>query len=75
MTNITLSIPEELQRLIKKHSEIRWSEVARRAMWEKAKKIELMDKILSNSELTEEDAEKIGSKVKIEIAKRHKFSK
>lgn len=75
MTNMTLSIPEELHEIIRKHSEIKWSEVARQAIWNQARKLELMDKLLSKSKLTEEDAEKIGRKIKHEIAKKHGFFK
>jgi hypothetical protein len=71
MVNMTLSIPPELHRIIKKHSEIRWSEVARQAMWIQARKLELMASLLSDSELTEEDAVKIGEKIKHEIARKH----
>ena len=71
MTNMTLSVPEELHKIMKKHSEIKWSEVARQAMWTQARKIELMDKIISKSELTEKDAESIGRKIKHGIAKKH----
>ena len=71
MTNMTLAVPEDLHRTMQKHKEIRWSEVARQAMVEKARKIELMDKLLSKSELTEQDAEEIGHKIKHAMAKRH----
>ncbi len=71
MTNMTLAVPEELHKIIKKHKEIKWTEIARQAMWEKARKLELMDKILSKSELTEKDAIEIGKKIKREIAKKH----
>ena len=71
MTNMTLSIPEELMKIMRKHTQIKWSEVARRAIWDEAKKIELMDKILSKSELTEKDVLEIGKKVKRGIAKAH----
>ena len=71
MTNMTLAVPEDLHEIMEKHSDIKWSEVARHAMWEKARKLELMDKLLAKSELTEEDAERIGHKIKHEIAKRH----
>jgi len=71
MTNMTLAIPEELRQVMKKHNEIKWSEIARQALWTQARKVELMDKILARSELTEEDAEKIGHKIKHEIAKKH----
>ncbi len=71
MVNMTLSVPAELHKIIKKHSEIKWSEVARRAMWAQARKLELMDSILSGSELTEEDAGEIGGLIKHEIARKH----
>ncbi len=71
MTNMTLAVPEDLYRIMEKHKDIKWSEVARQAIWDKARKIELMDKILSKSELTEKDALEIGKKVKEGIAKKH----
>lgn len=71
MTNMTLSIPEELMKIMRKHTQIKWSEVARRAIWDEAKKIEIMDRILSKSKLTEKDVEEIGKKVKRGIAKAH----
>ena len=40
MANVTLSVPEELYRKMKKRSEIRWSEVARRAIAEELEKLE-----------------------------------
>ena len=57
--------------MMKKHNQIKWSEVARQALWDQARKMELMDKLLSKSKLTEEDAERIGHKIKHGIAKRH----
>ena len=71
MTNMTLAVPEELHQIMEKHKEIKWSEIARQAIWAQARKLELMDKILSKSELTEVDAEIIGHKIKHEIAKKH----
>ena len=72
---MTLSIPDDLHRIIRKHREIRWSEVARQAIWDKARKLELADKILSNSEFSMEDAKLIGDKIKKEISKKHKLKK
>ncbi len=40
MTNITLSIPNEVYASMKTHKEIRWSEVVRRAIVEYMKKLE-----------------------------------
>jgi hypothetical protein len=71
MTNMTLSVPEDLKKIMIRHREIKWSEIARLAMWEYARKLELMEKLVADSKLTEEDAIEIGRKIKEGIAKRH----
>ena len=71
MTNMTLAVPADLMLIMKKHKEIKWSEVAREAMWDKAKILELMDKMLSKSKLTEKDAIEIGRKIKKGMAEKH----
>ena len=68
---MTLAIPEDLHKIMKKHSEIKWSEVARQAIWTQARKLELMDNLLSKSEFTEKDALILGRKIKQGIAKKH----
>jgi hypothetical protein len=70
MPNMTLAIPKELHKLMKEHSEIRWSEIARRAMWEQARKLELLEALTEKSELTEKDVKEIGRKIKIGLRKR-----
>ena len=64
MTNMTLSIPEELLRKMKKFSEIRWSEVARIAIEQRVNDLEVMNKIASKSKLTKKDVEEISKKIK-----------
>ena len=71
MTNMTLAVPEDLNAIMKKYNTIKWSEIARQALWSQAKKLELMDKLLANSKLTEEDALEIGRKINRGIARRH----
>ena len=73
MTNMTLAVPPELSVLMKKHKEIKWSEVARQALLEKATELEIMDRILAKSKLTEKDALEIGNKIKENMAKRHRL--
>lgn len=64
MPNITLSIPKEIHEVMKKHREIRWSEIARRSVIEEVEKLKVMDKIASKSKLTMKDIEEINEKVK-----------
>ncbi|MBI4918780.1 hypothetical protein HY837_02540 [archaeon] len=70
MVNMTLSIPEQLHKEMMFHSELKWSDVARQAFEKKIKELHWMNKVLEKSKLTEEDAERIGHKIKKEIAKR-----
>ena len=70
MANMTLSIPEQLHRRIRRHTELKWSDIARQAFESKLKEIEFLEKVLKNSQFTEEDAEIIGHKIKAEIRKR-----
>lgn len=70
MPNITLTVTEEMYVEMKRHKELKWSDIARQAFKKKLYEIELMEKLLSESELTEEDAEAIGHKIKHEIRKR-----
>jgi len=82
MPNITLALPEEIFTLMKKYSEIRWSEVARQAIERYAKKLALLEKLeyeakmkqfnelLKESTLTEEDVMVLDEKVKESLFKK-----
>ena len=72
MANITPSIPDELHKIVKQHPEIKWSEVARQAMFEYARKIKVMDEITAKSEFNSMGVEEIGDLIKKGIAERHK---
>lgn len=68
---MTFAVPEELMAVMKRHKEIKWSEVARQALVEKADELKLMDQLVSKSKLTEKDAIEISRRIKEGIAKRH----
>ncbi|MFA4953100.1 MAG: hypothetical protein WC584_02670 [Candidatus Pacearchaeota archaeon] len=70
MANITLAIPEELRKKMKRFSEMRWSEIARQAIEQRINDLEVMEKIASKSKLTKKDAEEISKKIKKGMAKR-----
>ena len=71
MANVTLAVPQELRKIMKRHPEIKWSEVARQAMWEYAKKLEMMDDVTGKSKLTEKDALEIGRTIKAGLAAKY----
>ncbi|HLG24231.1 MAG TPA: hypothetical protein VI564_04865 [Candidatus Nanoarchaeia archaeon] len=63
MPNLTLSIPEALQEKMRKHSEIRWSEVVRKSILEKIDGLEMLDKLTRKSKLTQANVDEIASKI------------
>ncbi len=70
MPNMTLSIPEELHKKMKRHTELKWSDVARQAFEKKVDEVEFMEKVLSKSKLEERDSERIGNEIKSKMNKR-----
>ncbi len=72
MPNMTLSIPTELHEFVKEHNEINWSEIARKAMWKQAKKIQLMNILVSESELEEKDINELDHLIKKAVRKKIK---
>jgi hypothetical protein len=70
MPNITLSIPKDLHAIVKKHSEIKWSEIARRAIWSEAQKLQIMDALVSKSKFSAKDVEELDHKIKAGLLKR-----
>ncbi len=70
MGNITLSIPEEIHKEMKHFSEVRWSEVARKAIIGKLEALRLAEKLAKKSRLTEKDVEEFSKKIKSGATKR-----
>ena len=71
MVNVTFAVPEELHRIMRQHSEIKWSEIARKALWDYAKRLELMNRITSKSKLTERDVQELDKAIKADLSKRY----
>jgi len=71
MPTMTLSIPDDLYLVIKNHNEIKWSVIARNAMWDYARKVQILEDILEKSELTEENVEELSSLIKKSIREHH----
>ncbi len=75
MANITLAIPEELHRKMRKHKDLRWSSLVRSVIEKKINDLEAMDRLLAKSRLTEKDALEISEKIKKAVAKRLGFAR
>ena len=75
MVNMTLAIPKELHKKMKKHSEVKWSEVARKGLKKHLSMLEIMDELAKDSKLTEKDALEISEKIDRGIARKHRLIK
>ena len=70
MTNITLSLPYDVRKEMKQFSEVKWSEVARRAIIEKLEMLKIAEKFSKKSELSLKDVEDFNKKIKAAATKR-----
>ncbi len=75
MTNITLSVPPELKTQMERFPEINWSEVARNSIRQKIVQLSFLKELTMDSEITPEDAVKMGQEVNLLLAKRYKVEK
>ena len=75
MTDITLSIPPELKKEMEKFPEIYWSEVARNSIKQKIVELSFLKELTMDSEITPEEAEKIGKELNLLLSKRYKVEK
>ena len=70
MGNITLSLPNDVHNDMRKFNDIRWSEVARRAIIDKIAILKQVENIAQKSKLTQKDADEISRKIKTAATKR-----
>ncbi len=71
MKELDLSIPKRLRIKLAHYPVINWSSIARNALIQRLRDIELMERLKSESELTEEEAIKLGRELKEKVAKIH----
>ena len=70
MPNMTFAVPDVLHREIRRHREVRWSEIARRALVREVNRLKIYDRLLAKSELTESDAIELGRAIRRRKVKR-----
>ena len=72
MTEIKLKIPDSLLEKMKKHPEIKWDTIAQSALERYIEKIEITEKLASNSKLTIDDVEEISNEITKRSWQKHK---
>lgn len=73
MPNLTIAISEELKKELSEFRVMNWSEVAREAFEKKIVQLRILESFSKDSELTQEDALRLGRKINETLSKR--FSK
>ncbi len=70
MGNVTLSIPNDIHQEMRHFSEVKWSEIARKAIVEKIETLKLGERLARKSKLTEKDVKEFSKKIKSSATKR-----
>jgi len=71
MPTVDIKTPHELKEKMKEHDEVDRDRSIQGFIRSRLSKLELADSLASKSELTDEEAEEIGDKIKEGIAERH----
>jgi hypothetical protein len=74
MVNMTLAIPDELHKKMRRRPEIKWSEIARRAIRMYVEELEQLDTLTSDSRLREEDIDELDHKIKKGLSRHYRKS-
>jgi hypothetical protein len=67
---VTVNVNDDLKGQMESHPEINWSEVARSAFEEKVEDLEMMERLSTGSELTEEDIDELAELIDSNVAKK-----
>ena len=70
MVNITLSIPAEIKKMMETYEEVKWSEVARKAIIQKLAVLRKLDELSQSSKITDKDIEKMEHEIKRKLNNR-----
>lgn len=64
MPNMTFAVPDDVHKEMRRHKEVRWSEIARRALAREISRLHIYDRILAGSRLGESDAVELGQAIR-----------
>lgn len=71
MPNVTVALPEELKEAMRRHEEVNWSAVIRKAIQDHLRRLAIADALAQKSKLTREDVAELDRLVKQGLAERH----
>jgi len=71
VAHMTFSVPEATKRRAQARRDVNWSAVVAQTIEERLKALDLMDRVLGASQLTERDVNEIAHALDTAVAKRH----
>ena len=72
MPKMVLQISVEIKKIISQHPEINWETLAKDAIWDYAKKLQLADKITNKSKPSRDDVEILDREIKKSLLKKYR---
>ena len=71
MSKLMFQVPDEVGETLSRHPEISWDSIVSEAIWQYAKKLDLLDRLTADSELTPSDVKDIDQLIKRDILKKY----
>jgi hypothetical protein len=72
MSQLTIDIPTEIQKVMEAHSGIDWETIAQQSLLDYARRLTRVEQILEKSQFTESDAQEFDKRFKAGLAKRYR---
>ena len=72
MVQLTIDIPEDIQKVIESHSNIDWETIAQQSLLDYARRLARVEALLEKSEFTDEDAVEFDKRFKAGLAKHYR---
>ena len=68
--NMTFALPDDLHELMRHYPQVKWADVARRAFQQELDRLQILDRLLADSTMTEDDAVRLGRSIRRGVTRR-----
>jgi len=72
MPKVSFDVPVEVKKSIAQHKAVQWDRVVTDAIWNYAKKLELLESIAGKSRLDQQSADSLNKSIKAKITRRYR---
>ena len=71
MSKLMFQVPDDVGETLSRHPEIPWDSIVSEAIWQYAKKLDLLDRLTAQSTLTPNDVKDLDRIIKRDILKKY----